>query len=321
MNIFEELIEERTESLTKEIIDKYGDVDDSPGVYLIRNIKNGKVYVGQTNNLKLRKQNHFADLKANIHHNKHLQNAWNKYGQKNFEFEVLEECSIEKLDDVEIYWIKYYESYNRRFGYNFELGGNNSPQTQETRDKIDSTIELRKQKIFEDRFGTIEEKGGMTYIVKCIKEGRTQGDVAEELNLPKSFIMQYLALHNLSWSELFAEVSNQEKFNIITKNGGLHFILNCILTDWSKSDICKALQVRSKDIDTYLESFNLNYKEILMKKNSGEYNRVIERFGGKKYIMKNIKLGVAIQDVSDEMRIPTSAVYDYIKENNISFEN
>lgn len=37
--------------------------------------------------------------------------------------------------------------------------------------------------------------------------------------------------------------------------------------------------------------------------------------------MKNIKLGVAIQDVSDEMRIPISAVYDYIKENNISFEN
>lgn len=89
MNIFEELIKERTESLTNEIIDKYGDVNDSPGVYLIRNIKNGKVYVGQTNNLKLRKQNHFADLKANIHHNKHLQSAWNKYGKENFEFEVL----------------------------------------------------------------------------------------------------------------------------------------------------------------------------------------------------------------------------------------
>lgn len=158
MNIFEELLKEKTENLTKEIIDKYGNMTNSPGVYLIRNIKNGKVYVGQTNNLKIRKQNHFADLKANIHHNKHLQNAWNKYGGKNFEFEVLEECSLDKLDEVEIYWIKYYESYNRRFGYNFELGGNNSPQTQETREKIDSIIELRKQKIFEDRFGVIEKK-------------------------------------------------------------------------------------------------------------------------------------------------------------------
>lgn len=321
MNIFEEIQKEQTEKLTNEIIDKYGDISESPGVYVIRNIKNGKVYVGQTNDLKLRKRNHFSDLKANIHHNKHLQNAWNKYGEENFEFEVLEECPLEKLNEVEIYWIKFYESYNRRFGYNFELGGNNSPQTQETRDKIDSTIELRKQKIFDDRFGVIEEKGGMTYIVKCIKKGKTQGDVADELNLPKSFIIQYLALHNMTWLEVYAEVITQEKFKIITKNGGLHFIINCILKDWKKSDICKSLQVRSKDLDAYLESFNLNYKEIIMNKNSGEYNRVIERFGGKKYIIKNIKLGVAIKDLSEEMRIPVSAVYDYIKENNISFEN
>ena len=37
--------------------------------------------------------------------------------------------------------------------------------------------------------------------------------------------------------------------------------------------------------------------------------------------MKNIKLGVAIQDLSEEKRIPVSAVYDYIKENNINYEN
>ena len=321
MNIFEEVIEEKTELLAKEIVDEYGDITSSPGVYLIRNIKNGKVYVGQTNNLKLRKQNHFADLKANIHHNHHLQNAWNKYGRKNFEFEVLEECSLDKLDEVEIYWIKYYESYNRRFGYNFELGGNHSPQTQETRDKIDSIIELRKQKTFDDRFGAIEEKGGIVYIVKSIKEGRTQADVADELNLPKSFIPQYLSLYNITWLEIFIEVTQQEKFNTITENGGLPFIINCILKDWKKSDICNALHVRSKDIDAYLESFNLNYKEIVMNKNSGEYNRVIERFGGKRYIMKNIKLGVSMKEVSEEMRVPISAVQDYIKENNISFEN
>ena len=246
MNIFEEIQRELNESLTIEIIDKYGDISDSPGVYVIRNIKNGKVYVGQTNNLKLRKQNHFADLKANIHHNHHLQNVWNKYGKENFEFEVLEECPLEKLDEVEIYWIKFYESYNRKFGYNFELGGNNSPQTQETRNKIDSTIELRKQKIFEDRFGVIEEKGGMTYIVKCIKEGKTQGEITDELNLPRLFITQYLSLHNLKWTQLYSEVTNQEKFNIITENGGLSFIINCILKDWSKPEICNELQIKKQ---------------------------------------------------------------------------
>ena len=44
MNIFEEIQKERTEALTNEIIDKYGDISDSPGVYLIRNINLGWWY-------------------------------------------------------------------------------------------------------------------------------------------------------------------------------------------------------------------------------------------------------------------------------------
>ena len=57
------------------------------------------------------------------------------------------------------------------------------------------------------------------------------------------------------------------------------------------------MQIRKNNIihkilDDYLESFNLSYKEINMNKTSGEYNRVIERFGGKKYLIKNIKLGL-----------------------------
>lgn len=62
-------------------------------------------------------------------------------------------------------------------------------------------------------------------------EGKTQEEVSDELNLPKSFIVQYLSLHKLKWSQLYREVTKQDKFNIITENGGLHFIINCILQD------------------------------------------------------------------------------------------
>jgi hypothetical protein len=44
-----------------------------------------------------------------------------KYGIDNFSFGVLEECTLDKLDEREIYWIKYYNSYND--GYNLTLGG------------------------------------------------------------------------------------------------------------------------------------------------------------------------------------------------------
>lgn len=44
-----------------------------------------------------------------------------KYGFENFSFEILEECKTEELDEEEIYWIKYYDSYNK--GYNLTGGG------------------------------------------------------------------------------------------------------------------------------------------------------------------------------------------------------
>lgn len=70
----------------------------SSGIYGIRNIVNGKIYVGQTKDFKHRWREHVRELNHNIHHNKHLQNAWNKYGEENFEFFVIEKCSPTDLN-------------------------------------------------------------------------------------------------------------------------------------------------------------------------------------------------------------------------------
>lgn len=61
------------------------------GVYLISNNVNGKCYVGSTIHLDQRRKQHFSRLA----HNKHLQNAYNKYGKEAFEFEVLEIIDID----------------------------------------------------------------------------------------------------------------------------------------------------------------------------------------------------------------------------------
>jgi hypothetical protein len=49
-----------------------------------------------------------------------------KYGIDNFLFEVVEECSLEELNNREKYWIKYYDSHNPLNGYNLTDGGNTS---------------------------------------------------------------------------------------------------------------------------------------------------------------------------------------------------
>ena len=52
--------------------------------------------------------------------------AIKKYGIENFDFEVIEECSKEQLNDKEIYWISYYDSCNLDKGYNLTKGGDNT---------------------------------------------------------------------------------------------------------------------------------------------------------------------------------------------------
>lgn len=69
------------------------DINNSSGVYAIWNTLNNKKYVGHSSNLKKRYRQHFSDLVANRHHNRHLQFAFNKYGNGFFKFVILEECN------------------------------------------------------------------------------------------------------------------------------------------------------------------------------------------------------------------------------------
>ena len=89
-------------------------------IYKITNIINNKVYIGQTvNTIKQRWNKH-------CHSNgcRSLYNAILKYGKENFNIEIIETLPIEELDKREIYWINYYKSNNKKFGYNILLGGN-----------------------------------------------------------------------------------------------------------------------------------------------------------------------------------------------------
>ncbi len=60
------------------------------GIYQIRNLINNKIYIGSSYNLDKRNKTHFKTLKLNTHSNRHLQDSFNIYGEKNFVFEILE---------------------------------------------------------------------------------------------------------------------------------------------------------------------------------------------------------------------------------------
>jgi len=74
------------------------------GIYEILNTVNGKRYIGSAVNLTRRRREHWAELKRNDHHCKHLQFAWNKYGLAAFEFIVLCVCATDRLTVLEQEW-------------------------------------------------------------------------------------------------------------------------------------------------------------------------------------------------------------------------
>ena len=94
------------------------------GIYKI-DFPNRKSYIGQSQNIyrRITQHNRYA-LKGHGKHNIQLcEQAIQKYGQvKNFI--ILEEnVPLDKLDQRELFWIKYYDTTNKQKGYNITLGG------------------------------------------------------------------------------------------------------------------------------------------------------------------------------------------------------
>lgn len=128
------------------------------GIYSLINIENGKRYVGQSVDLEKRRYTHFWLLKENRHWNAHLQRSYNKGHQ--FDFEVIEYCPVEMLNDREIYWIAKYDSFHN--GYNQCIGGDSTQGykfSDETKAKIAKANTGRKfsAEVIEQRSKSLHE--------------------------------------------------------------------------------------------------------------------------------------------------------------------
>lgn len=159
------------------------------GIYKIRNIVTGKVYVGSAVNLHKRLLQHKNSLKNNIHKSLKLQNSYNKHGIDNFIYEIIEECGNHILEKMlltknkelvkilklelknillsrEQYWIDILGSYNN--GYNMlPIAGNRLGiyHSEESKQKMSKThkgkkiSEETKQRMSKSHIGREYPKG------------------------------------------------------------------------------------------------------------------------------------------------------------------
>ena len=106
------------------------------GIYCIENTVNHKKYIGQSIDIRQRWHEHKHELNNGIHSNSYLQNSWNKYGKQNFRFSTIIECDKYDLNDFEEYFIGYFSTLNRKYGFNLRNAGSNGSLSQETKDKL-----------------------------------------------------------------------------------------------------------------------------------------------------------------------------------------
>lgn len=83
------------------------------GIYEIFNLENGKRYIGSSKDLYNRLHEHYHNLKFQKAHNKHLQNAWDKYGEECFMYGILEFCDEDIRFEREQYYMDFmHPQYN-----------------------------------------------------------------------------------------------------------------------------------------------------------------------------------------------------------------
>lgn len=125
---------------------EYKNFKNEPAIYLIRCLINDKIYIGSSVNLRKRINRHYNDLTNNKHMSKHLQNAFNLYGNDNFIIEVLEFCDSDSLIIREQYFLDTLKPWDRENGYNTcETAASPSQKvlSEEHKNKISKSLEGR----------------------------------------------------------------------------------------------------------------------------------------------------------------------------------
>lgn len=92
------------------------------GIYKYTNKNNGKVYIGRSTDIMKRRWGHLHAPSPYSYFDQTLQ----ALGEENFDFEIIEECKAQDLQEREKYWIKYFGSCaldDEDKGYNLTRGG------------------------------------------------------------------------------------------------------------------------------------------------------------------------------------------------------
>lgn len=183
-------------------------------IYIIRNTINTKVYIGQTTkSVRLRFLNHLSAARRGKDYV--IGKAIRKYGEENFYVETLEECLKSELNEREIYYIKFYNSTNPKFGYNMSKGGN----------------KIATRKVYDD-----------SVILNLWNSGMSAYKIAKYLHTSIAFITPVLKKYNIKYGQ------DKKRIDDIV----IKMIIDLYQLGYGTMDISRYLNVDKGTIRKYL---------------------------------------------------------------------
>jgi group I intron endonuclease len=175
------------------------------GIYKIGFKSSEKVYIGSSQDIPKRKYSHLSQLRGKYHSNKHLQNAFNKYGEADMVFEAILYCDLEDLLFLEEEQIKKHDSYNN--GYNLvetpTQGNRGMKMSAEVKQKLSISAKKR------GRNSGSFTKEQVKQMRQKFFDGERIGNLAEEFKSNRKTIRECVYL--ISYKDIECGIPEYEK--------------------------------------------------------------------------------------------------------------
>lgn len=181
-------------------------------IYEAVNKLNNKKYIGQTTtSLKIRKRGHESE---STYSNDLFHKTIREEGKDNFEWIIIDKAnSQEELDLKEMFWIKFFKTYIKRYGYNMTLGGQLNKEMLNYNHIEECNV---------PNYGIKNYKNILVYNAKgeYVKTTTNETKLAEELGLSVSLVNNVLKNRKnsvgnyfLFFEDEFTEEKLQDKLN------------------------------------------------------------------------------------------------------------
>jgi group I intron endonuclease len=228
------------------------------GVYKILNTANGKFYIGCSNNVFQRWSEHKNDLRNKTHHSIHLQRAWDKYGEDNFVFELIEETDENDRIEHEQCYLNNLKPYDKNVGYNISpnaIGGSGYGEDNGFFGKehtVESKIKISNRQYYNKNgnpTNNLNEQIVEQIKIRLVENNTTKKKLAQEFNVNEETIRSISLLKSWNWvkkdlNEALVDIKNNRgkiSKNIINLYNSGHSIKDIIGMGYKTTTVYKTI--------------------------------------------------------------------------------